>query len=142
MSQHEREYIRHPIDIPIEVSVSTDTAREQPKLSNISQGGLAFIQDRTFASGTILEVCIPYTDPALVVEAQVVWCHPKDDNRFEIGVRFLESADAFSVRMVEQVCHIEQYKRDIEKAEGRRLSGEEAASEWIEKYASRFPWIH
>ena len=41
--------------------------------------------------------------------------------------------------MVEQICHIEQYRREVLKKEGRRLSSEEAASEWIVKYASDFP---
>jgi hypothetical protein len=41
--------------------------------------------------------------------------------------------------MVEQVCHIEQYKADVLKKEGRELTGEEAAKEWILKYAKDFP---
>ena len=45
----------------------------------------------------------------------------------------------FRARMVEQVCHIEQYKHQVLKKEGRKLSGEEAALEWIQKYAPQFP---
>ena len=41
--------------------------------------------------------------------------------------------------MVEQICHIEQYKQDVFEKDGRRLSGEQAALEWIEKYATDFP---
>jgi hypothetical protein len=41
--------------------------------------------------------------------------------------------------MVEQVCHIENYKKEIYRAEGRLLSSEQAAMEWIIRYASRFP---
>ena len=141
MSKHTREFIRHPADIPIEVSLSHDQGAVHPQLSNISEGGLAFVQERAFECGAILQIKIPYTDPPASVRAQVVWCHPRE-TLYEIGVRFLESTDAFMVRMVEQVCHIEQYKRDIERTEGRQLSGEEAANEWIEKYAGNFPSIH
>lgn len=141
MSKHVREFIRHPTDIPIEVSQTSEHRSLSPTLSNISAGGLAFIQDRAYPQGSTLQIRIPYTEPPLLVDAQVVWCKPQS-TAFEIGVRFLMPADAFKVRMVEQVCHIEQYKRDVEREEGRSLSGEEAASEWIAKYASGFPRLH
>ncbi len=141
MAKQAREFIRHPTDIPIEVSLSSDQGSVQPRLSNISEGGLAFIQNQRFPPGVILQVRIPFIEPPLTVNAQVVWCHDHE-SQYEIGVRFLEWSDAYKVRMVEQVCHIEQYKRHVERTEGRRLTGEEAASEWIEKFASEFPSIH
>jgi hypothetical protein len=42
---------------------------------------------------------------------------------------------------VEQICHIEQYKADVLLSEGRRLNGEQAALEWIEKFARDFPQL-
>jgi hypothetical protein len=41
--------------------------------------------------------------------------------------------------MVEQLCHIEAYRRRVLQDEGRRLTDEEAAMEWIANYADRFP---
>ncbi len=41
--------------------------------------------------------------------------------------------------MIEQVCYIEQYRKEVLKKEGRKLSGEEAAMEWVEKYAKDSP---
>jgi hypothetical protein len=41
--------------------------------------------------------------------------------------------------MVGQVCHIESYKKVVYQAEGRLLTAEEAAMEWIGKHASQFP---
>lgn len=141
MQKQSREFIRHPSDIPIEVSLSHDQNITQPTLANFSKGGLAFIQDQQFPLGAILQIRIPFIEPPLIATGQVVWCHPYD-HRYEIGVHFLETTDVFSVRMVEQICHIEQYKRHVEKTEGRILSGEEAANEWIEKYAGQFPALH
>ncbi len=43
--------------------------------------------------------------------------------------------------MVEQVCYIEDYRRFVLMHEGRELSQEDAASEWIAKYAAQFPAI-
>ena len=41
--------------------------------------------------------------------------------------------------MVEQICHIEHYRIKVKENDGRDLNIEEAAQEWIEKYARDFP---
>ena len=43
------------------------------------------------------------------------------------------------LRMVEQICHIEHYRNELLQTEGREISSEVAAKEWIEKYAHTFP---
>ena len=40
--------------------------------------------------------------------------------------------------MVEQICHVEHYRRQVRQIEGRQLDGEEAAQEWVSKYAADF----
>ena len=42
--------------------------------------------------------------------------------------------------MVEQICHIEHYRRTVHESQGRSLSSHEAAPEWIERYAEAFPF--
>jgi hypothetical protein len=46
--------------------------------------------------------------------------------------------DEFLVRMREQCQRIEQYRLAVMRAEGRVLSEDEAAREWIERYAGEF----
>jgi hypothetical protein len=41
--------------------------------------------------------------------------------------------------MIEQICYIEEYKKDVLESEGRILTGREAAIEWIAKHADSFP---
>jgi len=43
------------------------------------------------------------------------------------------------VRMIEQICYIEHYRKEVLLNEGRRITSEQAALEWIEKYAQDFP---
>ena len=43
--------------------------------------------------------------------------------------------------MIEQICHIEHYRAEVEGKEGRELSSQEAAKEWISSYAGDFPAI-
>jgi hypothetical protein len=45
----------------------------------------------------------------------------------------------FAVRMVEQVCQIYHYQREVLEKEGRSLSGADATAEWVAKYVRDFP---
>ena len=47
--------------------------------------------------------------------------------------------ELFRLRMIEQICHIEHYRNEMLKQQGRELSIEEAAQEWISRYAGEFP---
>jgi len=133
-----RQFIRHPAEIPIEVRREDHPAQGTPRTRNVSLGGLAFRSAGRLESGTVVEVEIPFVLPGFKTAARVVWCHPSGD-AFELGVEFLDVEDAFRARMVEQVCHIEEYRRAVERDEGRTLTTEEAASEWIARYAAQFP---
>ena len=133
-----RKFIRHPSDIPIEFSPADGSQTTLGQAQDVSFGGLAFHADHCPAPGTIIDLRIPTVSPPFETRGRVVWCRCAGE-RYEVGVRFLESTDAFKARMVEQICHIEQYKRDVLAREGRRLSGAAAAREWIEKYAAKFP---
>ena len=107
-------------------------------LNNVSLGGLSFHSKEPLQKGKILKVRIPFVDPPFETLAKVAWCEA-NVNYFDIGVELLDKDDAYKARMVEQICHIEQYKREVFEKEGRKLSGEEAASEWIEQFATEFP---
>jgi predicted RNA-binding protein with TRAM domain len=134
-----RSFIRHPSDIPIEYQADNNNGNmRQERLSNVSAGGLSFSSTREMSPGTMLTVRISTVAPGFEGRAQVVWCRPEGGG-FVVGVTFTESDDLFRVRMVEQLCHIEQYKAQVLADEGRVLDGEEAAEEWIDKYAHGFP---
>lgn len=133
-----RQFIRHPADILIEVdgdSASDHTARHS---RNVGLGGLAFQSDRAMTAGMIIDLRIPLVRPPFETKARVVWCESTDAG-FELGVEFLHPDDAFRARMVEQVCHIEDYRKGVARSEGRQLTVEEAAMEWIGKHAADFP---
>lgn len=133
-----RKYIRHPSDIPIIYDLIDVVADQKDYLKDISIGGLCFRSKRYIEQGTILSIQIPFVNPIFQGKGVVVWCQQRNEH-YEVGVRFLDENTGFQARMVEQVCYIEQYKCEILEKEGRRLSGEEAAVEWITKYAKDFP---
>ena len=135
-----RKYIRHPSDIPIEIDQQESGVQATESLMNVSLGGLSFHSKEPLQKGKILKVRIPFVDPPFETLAKVAWCEA-NVNYFDIGVELLDKDDAYKARMVEQICHIEHYKREVLDTEGRQLTGTEAAAEWINKYAHVFPRI-
>ena len=132
-----RSFIRHPTDIPIEIRLGDQSCKREP-LRNVSSGGLCFQHPEAAAIGSVIVVRIALTSPPFEACCRVAWCQA-DVGAWQVGVEFLDQDDLFRLRMVEQICHIEQY-RTTTASLGRTLSSHEAAVEWIEQYAEAFPF--
>jgi hypothetical protein len=138
----DRRYIRHPSAIPLEYSITeTPPDYQMDYLNNVSEGGLSFHTSHYIEPETWVHLYIPIDENYFEADAKVRWCRQLDDNSYHVGVSFGDPEKAFSARMVEQICHIEQYKKTIRLKEGRKLTSDQAAAEWIEKYASKFPSV-
>jgi hypothetical protein len=133
-----RSFIRHPTDIPIEIRLADQSCKRE-SLRNVSRGGLCFKYPEAAPVGSTIIVRIALTLPPFEACCQVTWCQA-DGNAWQVGVEFLDQDDLFRARMVEQICHIELYRRTVRKSEGRAMSSHEAAIEWIERYADAFPF--
>lgn len=133
-----RQFIRHPTEVTIEVSAGEQLDHALRHSRNVGIGGLAFQSDQAIEAGMIIDLRIPLVRPPFETSARVVWCRATDAG-WELGVEFLDPDDAFRARMVEQICHIEDYRNGVQRSEGRTLSVDQAAMEWIGKYAAGFP---
>jgi hypothetical protein len=133
-----RKFIRHPSDIPIEVQLEEVVSDPVEYLRDISLGGLSFHSRIPLQPNERIRIRIPLVRPRFETPGRVVWCRPSG-NHYDVGVEFIDPNDLSKVRMVEQICHIEHYKKKRLEEEGRILTSEEAALEWIEKYAAQFP---
>ncbi len=137
-----RKFIRHPADVPIQVSLDwaedEDDETADQTITNVSLGGLAFVSSKPLEILQRVRISIPVLQEENHLVGNVVWCE-KSGQAYEIGIEFEHSRDLFRMRMIEQICHIEHYRKEIERQEGRQLSAQEAAKEWISKYAGDFP---
>lgn len=86
----------------------------------------------------MIHLTIPVQEPAFEATGVIAWCH-RTNSHYEVGVQFADANTEFAVRMVEQVCQIHHYQREVLEKEGRSLSGADAAAEWVAKYAQDFP---
>ena len=135
-SDERRAFIRHPVDVPIQVFPQSNEALQHLSMSDVGEGGVAFQTNVAFEYGTVLRVNVPHVYPPFEASCVVCWRRVKADG-FEIGVKFLDEDSRFRARMVEQVCHIEDYRQQAKK-EGRHLTAEQSAIEWIHQYAADF----
>lgn len=49
-----------------------------------------------------------------------------------------DTCAVFKARMLAQISRIDEYRRQIARSEGRELSRDEAAREWIHRFAEEF----
>ena len=131
-----RKYIRHPVDIPLNYKLEDSDKNVQIK--DISEGGLCFVSKAKVSSGKHIHIAIPLFKPEFAADGVVRWCKKLGDV-FLICVAFQDKAMAYAIRMIEQVCHIENYRNEILRNKGIKLTNEQAALEWIQKYADDFP---
>lgn len=133
-----RSFIRHPSGIPIDIQPEHSPEGSPEMLINISHGGLSLRSQAGILPGTIVILTVHIPDGDKQIRARVAWCRELPEG-YDIGVEFLSTADSYTVRMVEQVCHIENYRRKVKEEQGRELDSEQAAMEWIARNASDFP---
>jgi len=121
------------VEVPIACQVTGAPAPAARAVRDVSEGGLSFHTTGPLTPGSRVRITIDLVRPPFTAAAVVVWCRPEGDG-WVVGVGFETEDAGYRARMVEQLCHIEQYRRRM-----RELSPQEAALEWIRRYASRFP---
>ena len=63
----------------------------------------------------------------------------KNCQAFEIGVKFNDEKTTFRMRMIEQICYIEEYRKNLCRVQKREIPWQEASDDWISKFAADFP---
>ena len=132
-----RGHHRHLSEMPLEFSLEFRNQAAHERLVNISSGGLAFSTRIGVRPGAPIHIKIPLGSHLFDVDGRVVWCN-KTDHRYEVGVRFDDPQSEYRAQMIDQLCHIERYRWKVQDEEGRQLTSEEAAAEWISLYANAF----
>jgi hypothetical protein len=130
-----RKFTRHSTDLPIAVHFEELVASESSYLNNISEGGLSFNAMVPVDPGSVLHIRIPLNKPVFDFAGRVVWC-TKKGLEYAVGVEFVSSDAAFRQRIVGLVRSIEEYRVRVNAQEGRNLSSQQAALEWIGKFSN------
>ena len=138
MSKDQRQFLRHLSEIPVQISSSDMAFDGDITMSGVSNGGLSCDSNEPAEPGSLVKVRVPSINEKTIFNGRIAWCE-QQENGYQLGIEFLDAESAFHARMCEQVCHIEKYRAEVYANEGRELTPEAAAAEWIEKNAEDFP---
>jgi len=127
-------FIRHPEDVPLQLQQLALTAPAEG--SNLPIG-LVCPSEIAHCRGQQIRISVPEIAPDLDITGEVSWCRDMDQ-QYEVGITFSNEEQACRMRMLEQLCHIRRYRNHLEQ-QGQQLSEDEAALQWINKYAHYFP---
>ncbi len=134
-----RRHVRHVTGIPIEVNLEYQQNYQaaEDSITNVSLGGLCFVASDRLEINEAIQVRFPVLDEETLIYGKVVWCN-KTAKGYEVGLEFNDPAAVERLKMIDQIRQIENYRSDREQQNGRKLSGEQAAREWVSKYAGEF----
>ncbi|WP_432696188.1 PilZ domain-containing protein [Marinobacterium sp. YM272] len=125
-------YMQHPTNIALVLTPIDTSATGNPTLPL----GLICNTDTPYASGEQIEISAPKQAPEMSIRGEIAWCRSTGAGH-QVGVAFNKSDELYKIRMLEQLCHIEEYRRTHPSRNHPEKQG--AALEWIEKFAAHFP---
>ncbi len=131
-------YIKHPSDIPLGYFLEPTSPYVSAHMLNKHEGGMVFQTNAPLPAGAAIDLRVRLNGTELRLHGIVSHCLLIADGHCDVGVKFAEDSEHYAMRMFEQACHIEHY-RNLLGHQGRELSPDEAAQEWIERFAACFP---
>ncbi len=130
---------QHVIHHPEEFSIELNLKKTSTQASN-SPLDLKLVCHSTtpLPAGETVGINLPTVSNDDEVTGIVDWC-TSNQRGFELGIKFTDPDQLMRIRMLEQLCFIKRYRNHVLHTEGRDLSDQDAALEWIAKYARLFP---
>lgn len=127
----------HPQLSPIELALTPQliVASYAPAL-RASNLGFSCSWPRPFQQGQPLRLRIPAITREIATDVLVMQCTATDTG-FVLKLAVLDQEQEFQFRMLLQLSHIHLYHQQLDH-QGRRLSRNEAAKEWIGHFADTF----
>jgi len=131
-------YMRHPHGVPLSLQQVCN-----PVVPDCDDPGVGVICHCAtgYGIGEQVRLMIPQLDNGNGPLGRVDWCQPVGSG-YELGIRFRDRENAMRARMLEQLSHIYRYRQQQLQQQGRFISLDQAAHEWIARYAALFPADH
>lgn len=141
--KEKRRFYRHPIGVPITLSPVRQKKEIASRSLDVSLGGLSFYWPQRLSKGSLIDINIAVKDKRFEIKSKIAYT--KEDpstGQYRTGVCFADYPSAFMARLAEEMLEIIQYRKNLSQKLGREVSEDEAANEWIKKYAAKFPGLN
>lgn len=131
-------FIKHPQGIPLDFSIDTPCLCLAPKFHNVHSGGMVFNASWALPVGANIHLSVNLQSTDFTLHGIVAHTVATGRQCYDIGVQFEQEVEYHSMRMIEQACHIESYRKQA-CCYGHEITQDQAAKEWIERFAAHFP---
>lgn len=137
--EERRRFVRHPLEFPLTYKVLDQTSFTISQTTDMSDFGISFLADEPLTEGQLLELDIHSPKKLFHAKSIVKWQnYSSTENKYRIGVMFVNRQEGFHARMLEQICQIDLYHRYKMQTEKREIPYNEVAFEWINLYGKSF----
>ena len=137
-----RRCVRHPLPVPVAVRPRSDGEEIISSVADLGEGGLAFSSPRELPVESTVDLALSIGDRAFALAGSVASCQAATPDRFRIGVAFLHPGMSFRMKLAEQVLRIHRLRSELAEERGCEVGIEEAAREWVARYAETFAGFH
>ena len=138
-----RRFYRHPISVPISLNSSDKKNEGRSHSLDVSLGGLSFVWPHRLSRGALVDVNITVKEKLFEIKSKVAYAKQDGETgQFRTGVCFTDYPSAFMARLAEEMLEIMEYRKNLRRELGREISEEDAAAEWIKRYADKFPGLN
>ncbi len=143
MGQERRQFLRHPIKVPIKLRITGQKDTLKCQSADLSEGGLHFLWPENMAKGSLLEISIPIAEKLFKLNGRVAYSfEDAHTGLYRTGISFEGPTMSFRVKLAEEILRIQEFREETSRTVGRLISEEEAASRWIKKYAEKFARLY
>ena len=129
-------FVAHTLFKPYGIKLTPISSALPAASSPSLQTGIYCHWQHPFVEGQNLRLFVPNLTREAAADTQVIACQ-MNELGYQLMLAFIDEEQVFRFRMVEQLCHIHQYHQLLQHR-GRRLSLNEAAGEWIDRFAGSF----
>lgn len=124
--------------MPIALKIEYDNAVAS-RSRDICEGGLCFLWDDYLETGIPVHITIFMKAARFELNGRVAYSkREKDTGYYRTGLTFMDADNAFKAKLAEETREILDYQQMVSRVQGHEVPVEEAAEEWIAKYAERF----
>ncbi len=136
MSTNRKSLIYHPKQVPVEIR----EVKVRRAVQCESVGELAVQHSGKISVGSQVLLSLYLAESEVSLHGRVIWLVGSAGN-YLIGITFNGRREAYRMRMIEQLYHIQTYQQAVARQAGRLLTDEEAAREWIMRFSKDFPEV-
>ncbi len=135
--EEKRRFLRHPLNIPVEVLTAKDKPAKMSTSTDLSQGGMSFYWHWKLPVGVPIDLTVPVKDQQYHVKSLVSYSEEDPGNwRFLTGVSFTEYPPEFQARLAEEFLEILEYREKLSRERNYQVYENDAAEEWLKKNIS------